>query len=222
MRCRAHRNLALLALLVASGGCRPRQVQTEQVDHKYLTIDPGKVIVQSGEVGAPPRNQPASYVLADVKNSYPEDLMVTLGGALQDSGGRTVGRLRLQSIRVPGAGGVRLFALVDDRNALRPDAHGARLEIVSAYPVTYRAEVVVTDGRVTTDQGRAVVMGNVENRTDREAATVVVAGFYDAAGKPLGRSSTDFRLAARGKRGVQFVGPTGSTRAYLFIGESVF
>jgi hypothetical protein len=125
------------------------------------------------------------------------------------------------SIRIP-AGGSRLFALVDGEQRARPEATAARVEVLGAMPVEYAPPYQVTDGHVYGDQGRAVVAGNVVNTADRPGSAVIVAAFFDEAGRPMQRPSTVFKLDPHGKRGTQFVGPPGSKSAYLFIGEVNF
>lgn len=177
--------------------------------------------VATGPVGAGEEQREATFVLVDVINDSEVDVMVTLRGALVDDTGVAVGTLTEQALRIPARGGRRTFAMVDSEAEARPGATSARLTVFGAAEMRAPAPVVITDGHVYDDRGRAVVAGYVVNETDQEISAVVIGGFYDEDGRPMKRPSTAFRLAAGGKRGVQFVGPDGSRSAYLFVGETV-
>jgi hypothetical protein len=211
--------LVALASVCALAGCKKESSWTrDEVPHDRIDVVAEKMLVKSGEVGHDQWKSDATYVLVEARNESDRDAEVTLGGALTAADGSALGTLRKESIRIP-AGGSRLFALVDAEQLARPGATSARIDVLGAMPVEYPPPYVVTDGHVYSDQGRAVVAGNVTNTADRPGSAVIVAAFFDEAGRPMQRPSTLFKLDPKGTRGTQFVGPVGSKSAYLFIGE---
>ena len=211
--------LVALASVCALTGCKKESSWSrDEIPHDRIDVVADKMLVKSGEVGHDQWKSDATYVLVEARNESDRDAEVTLGGALTAADGATVSPLRKESIRIP-AGGSRLFALVDAEQLARPQATSARIDVLGAMPVDYAPPYVVTDGHVYSDQGRAVVAGNVINTAERPGTAVVVAAFFDGEGRPMQRPSTVFKLDAKGKRGTQFVGPPGSVSAYLFIGE---
>jgi hypothetical protein len=214
------KSLALaLAAAAAGAACSSRPVA--EVDRSQIEIVADKVAIKTGPVGQGRWRSEASYALVEARNRSDRDLDITLAGALVDGSGKTSWPVRRESLRVP-AGGTRLFALVDKQQAARPQATSARVEVVGAAPVRFPPPFVVTDGRVVMDQNRAVAAGYVVNTAEKDGSVILIAAFFDQAGAPLGRTSTMFRMASGGKRGVQLVGPPASRSAYLFVGEYVF
>jgi hypothetical protein len=211
------RGLASTALLVLLAACRKEADPEPPVAPGDVEVAAADLVVKNGPIGVGRWRTEATYVLVEARNRSDRDLLVTLAGDLVDATGTPIGPLRRESIRLP-AGGARLFALIDEEQQIRPAA-GARVEIAGAAPVSYVSPALVTDGRVDMDQDRAVVAGNVRNIADREGSIMVIAAFFDAAGKPVQRTSTLFVMSGGGTRGVQLVGPPGSRSAYLFIGD---
>lgn len=206
---------ATLVLLVA---CGKSDWSSPEVSYDLVHVDADRLAVVTGPVGHDQWKSEATYVLVEAKNTTERDLMVTLSADLVDADKKVVGKTRRESLRIP-AGGSRLYALVDDQQAARPTAAGARVDVRGAESVSYPAPVVVTEGNVYFDQDRAVVAGYVTNNAGGEARAIVIAAFFDDKGRPMKRPSTLFRLAGKGKRGTQMVGPPGSRAAYLFIGD---
>ena len=206
------------AILLLAVACGKSDWSGSEVSHDLVDVEADRLAIKTGPVGHDKWKSEATYVLVEAKNTAEQDLLVTLAADLIDADKKVVGKTRRESIRIP-AGGSRLFALVDDRQAERKTATGARVDVRGAQTVSYQAPIVVTDGKVYFDQDRAVVAGNVFNNADREGKAIVIAAFYDQKGRPMQRPSTLFRLAGKGKRGTQMVGPPGSRSAYLFIGE---
>ena len=66
------------------------------------------------------------------------------------------------------------------------------------------------------------VTGNVVNTFDRDVVVSVIAGFYDAGGRPMQRPFTVLRLQGLTKYATRFVGPSGSAKAYLFVGDTAY
>jgi hypothetical protein len=211
--------LTALALAASAAACSSRPAV--EVDRSQIEIVADKLALKTGPVGQGQWRSDATYALVEARNRSDRDLDITLAGALVDSAGKTSWPVRRESLRIP-AGGTRLFALVDKEQSARPQAASARVEVVGAAPVRYPPSFVVTDGRVVMDQDRAVAAGYVVNTAEKDGSVILIAAFFDEAGAPLGRTSTLFRMAGGGKRGVQLVGPPASRSAYLFVGEYVF
>jgi hypothetical protein len=207
---------AILLALIACG--RGGDWSSPEVSYDTIHVEADRLAIKTGPVGHDQWKSNATYVLVEAKNTAEQDLLVTLSADLIDADKKVVGKTRRESIRIP-AGGSRLFALVDDQQAERAAAAGARVDVRGAQTASYPAPIVVTDGNVYFDQDRAVVAGNVLNNADREGKAIVIAAFFDEKGRPMQRPSTLFRLAGKGTRGTQMVGPPGSRSAYLFIGE---
>jgi len=212
------RSLAALAL-VAAAACAEAPAARMDVDRAQIEIVTDSVALKTGAVGEARWKTQATYALVEARNHSEKDLEVTLAGHLV--GGDEKWPVRRESLRIP-AGGSRLFALVDDKQAARPQATGARPEVVGAMAVGYSPPFMVTDGKVVMDQGRAVAAAYLTNTAKRVGSVILIGAFFDQAGLPLGRTSTLFRMDGGGKRGVQLVGPTGSRSAYLFVGEYVY
>lgn len=204
--------LAICSALAAS--CGKREPAGPPVDLSRIQVS--GAVVKTGAVGEPRWRSQATYALVEARNQTDDDVMVTLGGELEGAGQSWP--LRRESLRVP-AGGSRLFALVDDGQAERPQASGARVAVTGAMRVAYPPPFAVTDGNVVLDEDRAVAAGYVTNTAERDGSAVVIAAFFDESGTPLQRTSTVFALSPGGKRGVRLVGPVGSRSAYLFVGE---
>ena len=209
---------AALALLVLAAGCPRQPDEAPQVDHALIAISP-KLTVRTDPVGDDGRA--ATFVLVDADNHGAQELLVTLGGDLTDAHGAVVGHLRKDELRIP-PGGRRTFALVDDHVAPRPTATGAKVAVTSASLPVGAAPMHVTDGHVYTDQGRAIANAYVVNDSGHAGKAIVIAGFYDADGKPMTRPWTIYELGAGARQTAQFVGPPGSTSAYIFIGETAY
>jgi hypothetical protein len=64
-----------------------------------------------------------------------------------------------------------------------------------------------------------VVTGMIENPGDRTCLAVVLAGFHDADGVPMTRPFSLFQIGGGHDKPARFVGPEGSRRGYLYIGD---
>ena len=209
---------AVVLLLIVLAGCPRPPDEVTQVDHALIAISP-KLSVRTDPVGD--SGQTATFVLVDADNHATQELLVTLTGDLTDAHGAVVGHLRKDELRIP-PGGRRTFALFDDHIAPRPSASGAKIEVASATVPIGPAPMHVTDGHVYTDQGRAIAAAYVVNDSGVAGKAIVIAGFYDADGKPMTRPWTIYELGAGARRTAQFVGPVGSKSAYIFIGETAY
>lgn len=221
-RARLLSSVALALAAATTVACERKEWKAAEADLEAVEVVAANVRVLTGPVGTGDFRSEATYVLVDARNRHTDDLAVTLAGSLVNEAGEVVGELRPKSLRIPGNGGVRMFSLIDRDQAARPAATGARVVVRGAMRLDYPPPVVVADGRVDVDEGRAVVAGTVINTAERPVSVIVFAGFYDASGAPVKQSSTLFRLDGRGERGTRFVGPAGSRSAYLYIGDAVY
>jgi hypothetical protein len=51
---------------------------------------------------------------------------------------------------------------------------------------------------------------------------MVIGSFHDAHGQPITRPFQLVDIAARDRQVVRFVGPEGSTRGTMFIGDTIY
>ena len=51
---------------------------------------------------------------------------------------------------------------------------------------------------------------------------MVIGSFHDAHGQPMTRPFQMIEIAASDRRVVQFVGPEGSTRGTIFVGDVIY
>jgi len=208
--------VAALAILVGCSKSEP----AEKVDPDLVRISQDRV-VRHDQVGEGSFETRATYVLVDVENTSNSDLFVTLDGTLIDAAGAEVGPLRAESLRLP-EGGRRTFALVDEDNAERPAATDARLEVIGAVVARWSPTTRIQDANVFDDHGKVIAAASVTNGADRPGKIIVLAGFHDAAGKPVARPFTVLEMGAGITQTVRFVGPDGSKTGYIFLGDAVY
>jgi hypothetical protein len=215
--------VAVVLACTSLAGCERERARwkTEQIDRKLIEIDGEHMTLHTGSVGAGAHQSTATYVLVDATNPTDKDVAVTLGGSLLDAKDAPVGRFERQCLRLP-AGGTRTFALVDTDQQARPTATGATIEVTSALVLEYPEQITITDLHQYEDGNRIVVKGYLRNTVDRPGKALAIASFYDRDGRPMKRPSTVFKLGRQAKRGIQFVGPSGSVRATLFVGDIVY
>ncbi len=206
-----------LALAVACSALACKSTKREQVPQSELAIGDARVV--TGPVGIGVKERDASYVLVDVANRGTGGSVVTMGGELLDLAEESLGALRTETLRIP-AGESRMFALVDRKvEALVATAQTARVTLQRATRPEKKPTVVVTNFTQSEDQGRVVIEGFIENRGASHVKVIVLGGFYDAAGLPMMRRTTLYKLDGGGRRSAQFVGPVGSDRGSLYIGD---
>lgn len=210
-----------MAVCALGAGCEKDTWKPNEADRSQIVVSGKKMTLQTGSVGEGKFKKKATYVLVDAENPSAKDLSVTLGGQFLDKDNQVVGHMVRQSLRIP-ARGVRTFALVDDKRGANLGATGATIEVTSAVELDYEEQITITDLHEYKDGDRIVVKGYVKNTVERIGKAVVFASFYDAEGRPMKRPSTVFRLERLAKRGVQFVGPSGSVRATLSVGDIVY
>ena len=210
-----------MVLCVCATGCEREGWKPKEADRRQIVVDGTNMTLQTGSVGTGKHETEATYVLVDAKNPSDMDLSVTLGGQFLDKDDKVVGLMIRQSLRIPSKG-VRTFALVNEERVANARATGATIEVTSAVQLDYEEQITITDLHEYKDGDRIVVKGYVRNTVGRIGRAVVFATFYDAKGRPMKRPSTVFRLERKAKRGVQFVGPPGSVRATLSVGDIVY
>jgi hypothetical protein len=210
-----------MVLCVCATGCEREGWKPKEADRRQIVVDGTNMTLQTGSVGTGKHEKEATYVLVDAKNPSDMDLSVTLGGQFLDKDDKVVGLMIRQSLRIPSKG-VRTFALVNEERVANARATGATIEVTSAVQLDYEEQITITDLHEYKDGDRIVVKGYVRNTVGRIGRAVVFATFYDAKGRPMKRPSTVFRLERKAKRGVQFVGPPGSVRATLSVGDIVY
>lgn len=210
------------ALVVAVGfgfGCshgKPaRNLDLDQIrvlDDAWLRTD----IVGEGTFAST-----ASFVLVDAENTAAEAALVTLGGDLTDAAGATVGQLKAQSLWIP-AHETRTFALVDTQRVPRPTATGTRIKVHGAVIPDDPPRAQITELHSFDDRGKIVVQAYLVNAAARPGQIMVIGSFHDAHGRPMTRPFQMIDIAAGDRRVVQFVGPEGSTRGTIFVGDTVY
>tara|TARA_R110002073_G_scaffold225022_15_gene385707 strand:+ start:5271 stop:5969 length:699 start_codon:yes stop_codon:yes gene_type:complete len=214
-------HVALMAILLLATACEKDTWKPKEADRKQIVVHGELMTLHTGTVGTGEHEGHATYVLVDATNPSKLDLAVTLAGSFLDGDGKEVGKIQRQSLRIP-AGGTRTFALVDGEQSAHANASGATIEVSSAVQLDYPQQIIITDLNENEDNGRIVVAGYVTNTVERIGKALVFATFYNKEGKPMERPSTLFRLERKARRGVQFVGPPGSVRATLSVGDIVY
>jgi hypothetical protein len=208
------------ALLLVS--CSKKSWEDKEVSFDLVRVAADKLTLRTDTVGSGKWARKTTFVLVDAHNSHDKVLRVDIGGKLVDAEGTEVAPLKADSLVIP-PGGDRTFALVDSEGKARPRATSAKVQVIAARTVDYEPNIKVTDGHVYMDEGRVVATAYVHNtHPERGAKVVVIAGFYDAAGKPMKRPYDVIVVQPKTKRAVQFVGPAGSKKGYVFIGQTVF
>lgn len=163
----------------------------------------------------------ATFVLVDVENGAAEGAYITLGGELTDQAGAPVGQLKLSSLWVP-AHEIRTFALVDSERVARPTASAARIKVAGSLIPDEPPRARIADLHAFDDRGKIVVAAYLDNTADRPGQIMVIGAFHDAHGQPMTRPFQLVDVAAHARQVVQFVGPVGSTRGTIFVGDVVY
>ncbi len=204
-------------VLAAVAACDTAPPPVRQLDLERVSV--GGSRLRTDEVGADRFAEQATFVLVDAENAADEGAYITLGGTLGD-GSAVVGELKPQSLWVP-AHGARTFALVDSERAARPSANAARIVVRGAIlgaPPLVRVEHL----HDLDDYGKRVVQGELVNDADRPGTAMVIASFHDAQGKPMTRPFELIPMQANGHQQVQFVGPQGSVRGDIYVGDLAY
>jgi hypothetical protein len=208
-----------IALAIALAGCG-RSEPRRNLDLDAIRIS-GDARMRTDVVGDGKFASTSSFVLVDAENTAGDGAYVTLGGAFTDKAGATVGRLTAQSLYVP-AHESRTFALVDAERVPRPTATSARIQIHGAVVPADPPRAHITDLHSFDDRGKIVVQAYLVNTAERRGQIMVIGAFHDAHGQPMTRPFQMIEIGGGERRVVQFVGPEGSTRGAIFVGDAVY
>jgi hypothetical protein len=211
------RALPFVVVAILAAACAKKQAH--ELDHALIRVT-SDARLRTDSIGEGKWVEQATFVLVEAENTAKEGAYVTLGGELADESGKTIGELRAQSLWIP-AGELRTFALVDRERKPRPDARGAHIRVRGAQ-VSKPPPAHIDGLRQLMDGDKALVQGTVVNEAARGGSIVVIASFYGADGRPMTRPFSLVWVEPKAGQPVQFVGPSGSTRGTLFIGETVY
>ena len=207
-----------MLIVLAVIACAKRE-PPQHVDLDKIRIV-GEARMRTDRVGEGKHVEEASFVLVDAENGSSTGAYVTLGGAFTNAEGGDVGALKPQSLWIP-AGEVRTFALVDAGREPRPGATSARVEVrgalIAAGP---RAKIV--DLTTKDDDGLIVARATLVNDSERIGRILVLAAFHDKAGRPMTRPFSLVEVPANHRQPLQFVGPPGSVRGTIYIGDETY
>jgi hypothetical protein len=218
---RPARPLVLAAVLAAvlGGGCR-RSQPARNLDLDAIRVS-GDARMRTDRVGDGAFEDTATFVLVDAENRAAEGAYVTLGGALVDAAGADAGTLKPQSLWIP-ARESRTFALVDTERKPRPAARSARIEVRGALVPLDPPRARIEELHSFTDDGRTIVQAYLVNDADRPGQIVVIGAFHDEGDRPMTRPFEVIDIAARSREVVRFVGPSGSRRGTIFVGDVIY
>lgn len=208
------------AIALLAGGACGRSEPQRNLDLDAIRIS-GDARMRTDVVGEGKFASTASFVLVDAENTAAEGAQVTLGGAFTDSTGAAIGELTSQSLWIP-ARESRTFALVDRGRQPRPTATAARIKVLGARVPTELPPAHIDELHAFDDRGKIVVQAYLVNTAERPGQIMVIGSFHDAHGQPMTRPFQMIEIAGRDRRVVQFVGPQGSTRGTIFVGDTVY
>ncbi len=209
------RRFVVLALLIACSKREPAQ----HVNLDLIQIV-GEARMRTDTVGDGRFAETASFVLVDAANKSPTGAYVTLGGGFTDAEGKLVAPFKPQSLWIP-ANEERTFALIDQDRKPRPTATSMKLEVRGALISTPpRAKIV--DQKTYDDRGKVVVQATLVNDADRLGRIIVIASFHGKDGRPMTRPYQLVEIGAKKQQLVQFVGPEGSVRGAIYIGDETY
>lgn len=212
------RPAVVAALVLALVACSTRE-KADHIDLDLIRIV-GEARMRTDTVGDGKTASTSSFVLVDAENTSPTGVYVTLGGSWTDASGNAVAPLKPQSLWIPPSQ-TRTYALVDNARKPRPTATSAKLEVRGAL-IAPPPRAQITDVHVFDDHGKSVIQAQLANEADRLGHVIVIASFHDKDGTPMTRPFTLYDLNPKQKVTVQFVGPEGSTRAQIYIGDETY
>lgn len=224
-RCIGLMRATLAGIGIASGaaalgaGCRHSE-PAHNLDLDAIHVSPDARL-RTDVVGDGKFASTASFVLVDAENAAAEGAYITLGGELHDAAGARIGELRGQSLWIP-PHEARTFALVDTERVPRPAAAGARIKVFGAVILDDPPRAHIADLHSFDDRGKIVVRAYLVNTADRAGQIMVIGSFHDAHGEPMTRPFELIDIAAHDRQVVQFVGPEGSTRGTIFVGDAIY
>jgi hypothetical protein len=210
------RRIVLLVMLVLACSKRDR---AEHVNLDLIKIV-GEARMRTDTVGEAQHASQSSFVLVDAENASTTGAYVTLGGGFTDASGKQVGPLKPQSLWIP-PGETRTFALVDAERVPRPTATSAKIEVRGALIASPpRAKIV--DLHTFDDDGKLVLQASLVNDADRIGRIIVIASFHGKDGRPMTRPFDLIEIGAKRTQNLQFVGPPGSVRGQIYIGDETY
>jgi hypothetical protein len=213
-----HRHLVLVIAVVLCG-CAEKK-RSHDIDHDLIHVT-NDARLRTDTVGGGEFKDLSTFVLVEAENTAKEGANVTLGGELTDEHGATVGTLRAQSLYIP-AGEIRTFALVDKERKPRPTAKGAKIRVRGARVPPMPPPAHVEGIRQLVDGDKAVMQGVLKNDGARGGNIMVIATFYGPDNRPMTRPFSMIWVPPNGTQPVQFVGPQGSTRGTIFVGDLAY
>lgn len=205
-----------MAVAAACGSSR----RTEHLDLDRIEVS-SDARMRTDTVGGGTFTDTATFVLVDARNRADAGAYVTLGGALTDAAGATAGTLAPQSLWIP-PGESRTFALVDTERKPRPAAMAARIEVRGAAVATDPPRVRIEELRSFTAGDRVIVQAYAVNGADRPSVFLAIGAFHDAQNRPMTRPFEPLTLKPGERSVVKFVGPSGSKRGTIFVGDAAF
>jgi hypothetical protein len=210
----------LLAVAVAASvpSCRHPD---HQLDLDAIRVRWRDARMRTDTVGDGKFASTATFVLVDAENAAEQGAYVTLGGELTDGDGATLGLLKPQSLWIP-PHALRTFALVDRERVARPAATSARITVSGALIPDTPPRAEISELHSFDDGGKVVVQAYLVNAADRRGQVMVVGAFHDDRDRPMTRPFQMIEIAARERRVVQFVGPAGSKKGTIFVGDTIY
>lgn len=176
--------------------------------------------MRTDTVGGGKFTDTATFVLVDAENTSDTGAYITLGGSLTDAAGSVTGAFKPQSLWVPPKES-RTFALVDAARQPRPDSTSAKIEVRGAL-IAEGPRARIEDFHSFDDHGQVVVKASVVNVSERIGRIIVIAAFHERDGRPNARPFSLVVLEPEARSTVQFVGPPGSVRGTIFLGEESY
>ncbi len=209
---------ALAAATIALALCACAKKQARELDHDLIRVT-SDARLRTDTVGDGKHAELVTFVLVEAENTSSDGAYITLTGELADSSGAIVGELKPQSLWTPGKER-RTFALIDRERKPRPTASAARIRVRGAR-VAQPPPAHIDNARQVPDHDKVIMQGMLVNEAARPGNIMVVATFYGADGRPMTRPFSVLWLDSSGSIPVQFVGPIGSVRGTIFIGDTV-
>ncbi len=210
-------SLILISAMMVAGCAKTRPSRQLDLDAIRVT---GDARMRTDTVGEGKFASTATFVLVDAENTAAEGAYVTLAGELTD-GGQVIGTLKPQSLWVP-PHETRTFALVDTAREPRPAATSASIKVRGALVPDEPPRARIEELHSFEDYGKTVVQANLVNDADRIGQIMVIASFHDADGKPMTRPFQMIEIDRKQTKPVQFVGPQGSKRGTIYVGDVIY
>ena len=211
------RALVVFTALALTGCSKPSS--NRELDHDLIRVT-SDARLRTDMVGEGKWEALSTFVLVDAENTTKQGAYVSLAGDLVDETGAKIGAFKPQSLWVP-AGAVRTFALIDSERKPRPTARGAQIFVRGA-KTGLAPPAHVVDVKQVKDGDRVILQGALKNDAARPGNIVVIASFYGADGRPMTRPFSLLWVDGNGSLPVQFVGPAGSARGNIYIGDAAY